>query len=242
LFFISLATGLYLWWPRGSKVWQSLVIKRSTNAVHLHKTFGIYTAIVLLILVFTGFSFVYRDWVKPVVAWFSPISAEPFKNPPELRSTPLPSAKPISIGQAVAVADHVFPDAELRWIATPEGPDGYYAIEKRQAGEANFRRPRSKVWVDQYSGEILKIEDPTSFTAGETFLNLMWPLHNGEILGLPGRILWCITGLIPLILYVTGFVLWLKKRRARKLAERYQRERSAEISPQYQFDTRGDSR
>jgi hypothetical protein len=26
------------------------------------------------------------------------------------------------------------------------------------------------------------VRDPNTFTAGETFLNLMWPLHNGEAL------------------------------------------------------------
>lgn len=92
-----------------------------------------------------------------------------------------------------------------------------YAIEKRQPGEANRRRPRSKVWIDQYSGEVVAVEDPEKFTGGETFFNLMWPLHNGEAFGLPGRILWCLTGLVPLVLYITGLTVWLRKRRARKL-------------------------
>lgn len=56
--------------------------------------------------------------------------------------------------------------------------------------------------------------DPNRFTAGETFLNLMWPLHNGDALRLPGRILVCITGFVPLVLYVTGIIRWLQKRRA----------------------------
>ena len=76
------------------------------------------------------------------------------------------------------------------------------------------------MWIDQYNGKVLAVQDPNQFTAGETFLNLMWPLHSGEALGLAGRILWCVTGFAPLILYVSGIIRWLQKRRAkRKLLE-----------------------
>lgn len=222
LLLISLATGIYLWWPRTARFRQAFTIKRGASAVRLnydlHKTFGTYSAVVLLVLAFTGFSFPYRDWVQPVVVKLSPVNAPPFRNPPELKSIPLPGSKAISLDQAVAVADQVFPDAELRWIATPDGPDGYYAVEKRQQGELNIRRPRSKVWVDQYSGKILKMETPENFTAGDIFLNLMFILHNGEALGLPGRILVCAAGLVLPVLYVTGLLHWLKKRRVYKAA------------------------
>jgi uncharacterized iron-regulated membrane protein len=223
LLLISLATGIYLWWPRTARFRQAFTIKRGASAVRLnydlHKTFGTYSAFVLLVLAFTGFSFAYRDWVTPVVEWLSPVNAEPFKNPPALKSTPLPGSKGITVGQAVAIADQVFPEAELRWLATPQGPDGYYAVEKRQEGELNMRRPRSKVWVDQYSGKVLKVEDPKNFSAGDTFLNLMFILHNGEALGLPGRILVCMAGLVPPLLYVTGLLHWLRKRRAYKATQ-----------------------
>ncbi|MEF3076896.1 PepSY-associated TM helix domain-containing protein [Methylobacter sp. Wu1] len=219
LLFISLGTGIYLWWPQRGKLRKALTIKRGASAARLnydvHRSLGIYSSIVLLVLAFTGFSFPYRDWVQPVVVKLSPVNAPPFKNPPELKSIPLPGIKAITLDQAVAVADQVFPNAELRWIATPNGPDGYYAVEKRQQGELNIRRPRSKVWVDQYSGKILKMETPENFTAGDIFLNLMFILHNGEALGLPGRILVCLTGLILPTLYVTGLLHWLRKRRTR---------------------------
>ncbi|WP_156303072.1 PepSY-associated TM helix domain-containing protein, partial [Methylogaea oryzae] len=184
LLLLSLASGLYLWWPRGGGWRSALTVKRSAGGARfnfdLHRAMGAYAAVALSVLAFTGFSFAYRDWVKPVVAWFSPVAAEPFQNPPTLKSTPVAGAAPISPDEAVAVADRVFPGAELRWVALPDGPEGYYAVEKRQPGEANVRRPRSKVWLDQYSGAVLKVADPNEFSAGETFLNLMWPLHNGE--------------------------------------------------------------
>ena len=117
----------------------------------------------------------------------------------------------------MAQADTIFPDAELRGVETPDGKEGVYSISKRQSGEANHRWSRSKVWIDQYSGKVLSVQDPNQFTAGETFLNLMWPLHSGEALGFAGRILWCIAGLAPLVLYVTGILRWLQKRKAKQV-------------------------
>jgi uncharacterized iron-regulated membrane protein len=60
------------------------------------------------------------------------------------------------------------------------------------------------VWIDKYSGKVLAVQDPNQFAAGETFLNLMWPLHSGEAFAFVGRILWCVMSFAPLILYVSG--------------------------------------
>jgi uncharacterized iron-regulated membrane protein len=42
-----------------------------------------------------------------------------------------------------------------------------------------------------------------------------FPLHSGRIVGLPGRILISIMGLVVAALSVTGVVIWWRKRRAR---------------------------
>ncbi len=72
------------------------------------------------------------------------------------------------------------------------------------------------VWVDQYSGKFLNVRDPFKFNAGNVFVNLQLPLHNGEILGQTGRIMVLIIGFAPLLLMVTGVIQWLKKRKAKR--------------------------
>lgn len=191
-----------------------------------HKTAGFSTAIFLLIVAISGLSFGYMSYMKSLVSIFSEVDAIHHQEPKLLKSTAL-NTQSITLDQAVKVADRVFPDAITRWVATPEGRDGVYAIEKRQPGEANQRRPRSKIWLDQYSGQVLKKEDPKNFTAGETLLNLMWPLHSGEALGLPGRILWCILGFSPLLLYITGLLRWQQKRRSAEFSLRRKAKMSA---------------
>jgi uncharacterized iron-regulated membrane protein len=46
-------------------------------------------------------------------------------------------------------------------------------------------------------------------------MQAQFPLHSGRILGLPGRILISIMGLVVAMLSVTGIVIWARKRRTR---------------------------
>lgn len=216
--FISALTGLYLWWPRWRKFTKAVTIKRGASPERfyfdLHKTTGFYSSIVLLILAFTGFSFSYADYIKPLIRGFSAVKEKHLEEP-EVKSRVIGNAQPLSIARAVAQANTIFPNTELRGISTPDGQEGVYCISKRQSGEANYRWPRSKVWIDQYSGKVLAVQDPNKFTAGETFLNVLWPLHNGEAFGLASRIVWCVMGFAPLVLYTTGVIRWLQKRKAK---------------------------
>lgn len=228
LVLVSLGSGLYLWWPKNGKWRQALTFKRNASrqrlVFDLHKLCGAYGLVVLLAIAFSGVCLVFADYVRPVVALFSPLyggfNPQP-EAPPGTASSPLDGAGPLPAEQAVRVAQQVFPEAQLRFVKTPAGPQGYYAVQLRQPGEASLFFTATSVWIDQYSGQVLAVRDPRRFTAGETFLNLMWPLHNGEALGTPGRIAVCAAGFFPLLLYVTGLMRWLQKRRAqgRKRAE-----------------------
>jgi uncharacterized iron-regulated membrane protein len=227
LLMITLAIGIYLWWPRGSKWRLALTFKRGASAERsifdIHKLCGIYGLAVLFTIAFSGTCLVFRDYVQSAIALVSPIhgSFSPVPAPPEgLKSIPSSNVAPITLEHAVAVAESIFPDAQVRFVKTPDGPEGFYAIQMRQPGEASLFFTTTTVWVEQFSGEVLAVRDPNTFTAGETFLNLMWPLHNGEALGLPGRILVCMAGFVPLVLYVTGLIRWLQKRKAARRVER----------------------
>lgn len=97
----------------------------------------------------------------------------------------------------------------------PIGPDGVYDIGKRAPDEVG-NRPYRHVWIDQYSGAVRYVQDPHRGTAGDKFVEWQFPLHTGEAFGLPGRILGCIAGLVPTVLYVTGFIRWRQKARAKR--------------------------
>ena len=134
------------------------------------------------------------------------------------KSTPLPGQSPIGVDAAVAVADKIFPDGRLHWILLPSAPSGVYVVGKQSDDEPNRTKTSRNVSVDQYSGKVLYVQDRNGFTAGEKFLEWLFPLHSGEAFGAVGRSIVLFIGLTPLALYVTGFLRWRQKRRARRRA------------------------
>ena len=93
---------------------------------------------------------------------------------------------------------------------------GVYVVGIRQPDEILKTSSLSGVWIDQYSGELLAVRDWKQFTAGETFVAWMFPLHNGEAFGLPGRWIVFLIGFVPSVLYVTALRMWWLKRQAHR--------------------------
>jgi uncharacterized iron-regulated membrane protein len=55
--------------------------------------------------------------------------------------------------------------------------------------------------------------------ADQLWNDASFPLHAGDFLGTPSRIVWFIVGLSPIVLAVTGTVMWVVRfRRRRKRA------------------------
>lgn len=90
-----------------------------------------------------------------------------------------------------------------------------YEVAFRQSSEEQRSFGRTQVFLDRYTGEILTIRSPRDFTAADAFFAWQFPLHNGEAFGLLGRWLVFVIGLVPGLLYVTGFMMWWRRRRSR---------------------------
>ena len=214
---VSLATGLWLWWPSGRRWRSALQWKRQAGPARriydLHTLTGVYGALVLLVIVLTGVMLEVPGWVNPWIDRVSPLRAAVLP-----RSSMEGRAHRIDVDEAVRVGQTRFPSAELRWIETPDGTEGAYRINLHQRGEPGRRFPKTNVWVDQYTGAVLAVRDPRTDRAGDTMLAWLHPLHSGEALGLPGRLLVLASGLAPGILLITGCLRWRHKRRAAQAA------------------------
>ena len=216
LLLIPIFTGLYLWWPASGKLRQALSIKRGASKPRfifdVHKSNGVYSFLVLLLVIVSGVILELPAVFKPAINYLSPLY-QTETNQSLYRN----GYARITVDQAVAIAIALYPEAIVRWVETPEGQEGSYRIMLYQQGEASFRFPKTTVWINQYNGEILSTRNPRQEKLGDTFMNWLHPLHNGEIAGMSGRILIFISGFIPAILYVTGVIRWLQKRRAKRL-------------------------
>ena len=124
---------------------------------------------------------------------------------------------PISLAEVKSITDARFPDGEYRWIGFPENERGVYQVGKPASDEVNQRSPYRRLWIDQYSGKIIHARERGSRTSGDIFVEWLYPLHTGEAFGFIGQLIILFAGLTPLLLYVTGIIRWLQKRKALKL-------------------------
>src|SRR5690606_28021299 len=114
------------------------------------------------------------------------------------------------------IAQRHFPNATFDHFHPPQGADGVYEVGLRQPDEVQKSFGTTQVWIDANTGSVLAIRNPQHYTAGDTFLAWQFPLHNGEAFGLVGRWLVFASGFVPAVLYVTGFVLWRRRRSPRQ--------------------------
>ncbi|RYG85597.1 MAG: PepSY domain-containing protein, partial [Alphaproteobacteria bacterium] len=53
-------------------------------------------------------------------------------------------------------------------------------------------------------------------SAGDVFFAWQYPLHSGQALGEPGRWIVFVSGFLTAALAITGWMLWLRRRRSQR--------------------------
>lgn len=227
LFLLVLSlTGIALW-PGWRKLIAGFKIKWHAHPKRvnfdLHKVVGIVAAVFLALTSFTGFCWNFYDWSSAVI-----YAATLTPAPPELTSRPLPGQAALSASALVAIADRALPNAMTTYVGMPKKPNGIVRVGKRQPHET-LDYGESEVLLDPYTGEILRLQDSKTLGLGDRILNAFAPLHFGTFWGTSSRILYVLVGLAPLILLITGFVMWWYRKRRKPDVQMAQVE--AEVFP-----------
>jgi uncharacterized iron-regulated membrane protein len=211
LLIISTLSGLIVWWPLTGKWRQALTLKSKASFTRLnfdlHKTGGFYSAIVLVVVFFSGLFMNMPERVIPLIELFSPTS---FRY--GFKSTPQPNLTPIGMAEAVAITDRLYPDGRSDWLYSGIKKDGTYSVCKKDIHTAHSFLDRRCVVLDKYTGKTLDIDDPSRDSGGDVFIQWQWGLHSGQAFGWTGRILIFLSGLVCPLLFVTGVIRWWQKR------------------------------
>ncbi len=218
LFLIGLAVlGLALWWPRNGNWRRAFSLKRSAHVVRqmfdLHRLVGAVSAVILLMLGFSGSYIVFPDEFHTATAALG--KAESFPG----RIAAQRPGSGVSIEDAIAIAERRFDDGTAYSVAPPADGTGTYRVRLKRTEEVH-PLGRTYAWIEPASGDVLRTYDWTGQQGMRRFYAWQFTLHNGSLFGLPGRLVVFIAGFAPLMLFLSGWVVWRRKRRARALNER----------------------
>lgn len=213
----SVLSGLILWWPLDGNWRRVFSIEPHRSRVRLnhdiHQTLAFWSALVLLAVLISGIYMVLPTQFMALLQQFSPDSVWRYG----VQSIPNPGAKLLSPGQATRRVTEKYPDGRLSLLYPPSKKRQSYMLCYKETESRSLFVNRRCVVVDQYTGDILHVEEVGSGTAGVTFIAWQWPLHSGVAFGWPGRILIFLCGLACPVIFVTGLIRWKQKRRARSL-------------------------
>ncbi|MDQ6830610.1 MAG: PepSY domain-containing protein [Gemmatimonadota bacterium] len=208
--FLSLG-GIILWWPRriirvnGKASWKRIVFD-------LHHVLGICAAIVLVAITASATAIKYRSVGAMVVKLdHSP----PAQRPKE--SIVIPGAAPISADSAVRVARAALPGAAITNMFLPGGGKDVLLVSMRFPED---RTPggRSRIFIDQYSGRVLLVQNTRTAELGTRLDNLKRSIHTGDLFGKPTEFIWLLATFVMAEQAMTGFVMWRNRSRGSRTA------------------------
>jgi len=102
------------------------------------------------------------------------------------------------------------PDCLLRGLALPVSPSDPFTVQM-DPPHAEDRGEYVQVVFDRYSGAVLSDVDSRGQSLAIRTVLFIRPLHFGTFAGTWSRVAWILVGLMPGVLFFTGFVMWWRR-------------------------------
>ncbi|MDO8825783.1 PepSY domain-containing protein [Methylophaga sp.] len=201
--------GVWLAWPKKSKWRKALSIKWTAGSSRLmfdlHRASGLIFSALFVVILWTGLWWNMDVVIRPAIAKILPMTP-PF--PATFSQSEFAVDKGFDL--AIEAALQVRPDTEAYYLRNHHDKN-LYTVYLREKGSAG---PYGNIFVFVgQGGSVLHVDEPQNNLSGDSYAAWQLPLHTGQFLGVSGRIIWMIAGFIPLLLAITGVVLWLRKLR-----------------------------
>ena len=204
-------TGIILRWPRRSswRAWLTFNPKLRGRGFlwHLHSVAATWLLAFYLIAALTGLWWSY-DFYRNAINAMAGVSG-PMRRPGGDGKADLP---PATIDQSWAVFRREATDATRANFALSGAADA--PVEIRYQTPAS---PHERAWntlkIDAANDSVAARELYAEQPRGRRFVSSIFPLHSGGFFGLPGRIVVAFAALMMPFFAVTGFLLWIARRR-----------------------------
>lgn len=196
LLFLALS-GTLVWWPLAWKI--ALRFRRGhTLSINLHQFLGAWIALPLTLIAFTGIYLAFPQQLRSALAAFAPMT------PQEERRAALLGERHLDPDVAfAALSDH--DKLKLSEIAFPNRATKAWRIEAIDtAGRAQ------SFLIDDASGAVSKAPEPQR---GDIISETLRRLHMNQGMGTVWTVIAIVTGLSPILFFITGVLSWLNRRK-----------------------------
>jgi uncharacterized iron-regulated membrane protein len=221
IFVILLISGMVLWWPkRKADRKRSFTIKwkgrwRRVN-YDLHNVLGFYACSIALILGITGLAIAF-EWMQKGIYSAANLGKTYAFEKSEIKSNPIRSSVQVKqpLDKAFSYAKAHSPRAQMFFLYGGDKKTNTPASVTAYAQSLHYYHGDDYSF-DRYSGKLLKALPHQSKSPGMKMNDANYDIHVGQLLGFPGKVIAFLTSLICASLPVTGFIVWLGKRKKKK--------------------------
>jgi uncharacterized iron-regulated membrane protein len=201
------ATGLLLWVFGGGR-WRAWVRIRGNGGSRrfnfdLHRVSGLWALLFIVVLAFTGMGLSYPQAFRN--AWESVTGQPASTRPPQPAETV--SIQTRSLDQYLATGRAAMPDRAPMELRISDSPKSATYLRLRRAGDLS-PAGSNRVYFDRAPGSVLYTERSADWPLGVRLFQAFQPVHYGQFGGLPVKILWSLLGVTPVLLFVTGLLVW----------------------------------
>lgn len=205
LLLVLSVTGLMLWngWKKLS-VGFKIRWKAPWRIFHydLHKVAGVVSVLFLLVIATSGSFMVFDKPIKNFSYWLT--GQENIPNPINQLTT---NQQPLSLDQFLQIATNVLPKGNPTILHTPKNENSPLRVRFKLPHEV-APEGKSFVLLNQYNGEVLRVENFFKTPAIEQLKAWADALHTGSYGGIFMMIFYIAIGIISAGLSITGFVIW----------------------------------
>ena len=210
-------TGLYLRWPSKPLSWRTWLVVNTRHKGRpflwsLHAVMGTWALVVYLMFAGTGVYWGFNAVRSVVDGWAGVPARAPAVKAKPSGTTPAGAAlSPLALHQAWQTFSVHANGWQYVSLQLPKQNGQPYQFSWYGA-DAPHERARNQLNVDA-NGSVQRNQKFADLPTGRRAIALIYPLHLGSYFGLPGRIIVTLASLLMLLFAVTGWILYIGRRR-----------------------------